>query len=39
MKLIPVLDLRGGLVVHAHRGNRSAYRPVETYLCRGSRPL
>ncbi len=39
LKLIPVLDLRGGLVVHARRGKRSAYRPVKTCLCRGSHPL
>ncbi|MCS0494148.1 HisA/HisF-related TIM barrel protein [Ancylobacter sp. MQZ15Z-1] len=39
MKLIPVIDLMGGAVVHARRGERSAYRPIETPLCAGSAPL
>lgn len=39
MKLIPVLDLKSGQVVHARRGDRDAYRPVETPLCRGSGPV
>ena len=39
MKLIPVLDLKSGQMVHARRGDRSAYRPVETPLCRGSKPV
>ncbi len=39
MKLIPVLDLKDGRVVHARRGERSAYRPVETLLCQGSNPV
>ncbi len=32
MKIIPVLDLRHGLVVRARRGERSAYAPIETPL-------
>ncbi len=28
--VIPVLDLKGGLVVHARAGNRTGYRPIET---------
>ena len=39
MKLIPVLDLMGGQVVHARGGRRAAYRPLETPLCEGSSPL
>jgi phosphoribosylformimino-5-aminoimidazole carboxamide ribotide isomerase len=39
LKLIPVLDLKDGRVVHARRGERSAYRPVETPLCQGSNPV
>ncbi|MBT5753038.1 MAG: nickel transporter [Rhodospirillaceae bacterium] len=39
MKLIPVLDLMGGQVVHASGGHRAAYRPLETSLCEGSDPL
>lgn len=39
MKIIPVIDLRAGEVVHARRGERDSYRPVVSQLCRGSRPL
>jgi len=38
LELIPVLDLMGGLVVHARRGQRDAYRPIETPLCAGAVP-
>jgi HisA/HisF family protein len=38
-KLIPVIDLMGGEVVHAVRGQRSTYRPVNSVLCEGSEPL
>ena len=37
--LIPVIDLMGGAVVRAVRGQRSSYRPVESQLCRGSDPV
>jgi phosphoribosylformimino-5-aminoimidazole carboxamide ribotide isomerase len=36
MELIPVIDLKGGVVVHARRGERTAYRPIETPLSPGS---
>jgi phosphoribosylformimino-5-aminoimidazole carboxamide ribotide isomerase len=39
LELIPVLDLMGGVVVHARRGQRAAYRPIDTPLCAGSNPL
>ncbi|MFK8252187.1 HisA/HisF-related TIM barrel protein [Ancylobacter terrae] len=39
MELIPVLDLMGGVVVRARRGERDAYRPIETPLCAGADPL
>jgi phosphoribosylformimino-5-aminoimidazole carboxamide ribotide isomerase len=39
MNLIPVLDLMGGQVVRAMRGQRSAYRPMQSRLCDGSEPL
>jgi len=39
LKLIPVLDLMGGQVVHASGGHRAAYRPLETPLCEDSSPL
>lgn len=38
MDIIPVIDLKGGEVVHARRGERAQYRPIETPLCRGSAP-
>lgn len=39
MQVIPVIDLLGGQVVRAVRGERSAYRPVRSELCDGSEPL
>ncbi|CAG4918061.1 HisA/HisF-related TIM barrel protein [Paraburkholderia saeva] len=39
MKIIPVLDLLGGIAVHAVRGERSRYRPVDSQLCEGSDPV
>lgn len=38
LKLIPVIDLRGGQVVHARRGERAGYRPIESSLCRSAHP-
>lgn len=35
---IPVLDLRGGLVVRARAGERDAYAPIETPLAKGASP-
>ncbi|MBA8881409.1 HisA/HisF-related TIM barrel protein [Phyllobacterium myrsinacearum] len=32
MHIIPVLDIKDGLVVRAYMGNRDAYRPIETPL-------
>jgi phosphoribosylformimino-5-aminoimidazole carboxamide ribotide isomerase len=37
--VIPVIDLKSGQVVHAQRGNRESYRPVQSQICRGSEPL
>jgi phosphoribosylformimino-5-aminoimidazole carboxamide ribotide isomerase len=39
MKVIPVLDLKGGVVVHARRGHRDEYAPLESPLVRGSDPV
>src|SRR5690349_17910392 len=39
MEVIPVIDLKGGVVVHARMGERALYRPIETPLARGSDPL
>jgi phosphoribosylformimino-5-aminoimidazole carboxamide ribotide isomerase len=36
--VIPVLDLRGGRVVRARRGERATYAPIETPLAKGSDP-
>lgn len=38
MEIIPVIDLMGGTVVHARRGERHAYRPLSSPLCNGSKP-
>lgn len=34
MKIIPVIDLKNGVVVHAKQGNREHYRPINTGLCK-----
>ncbi len=39
MHIIPVIDLLDGRVVRAVRGERSAYRPIESLLCPGAAPL
>lgn len=36
MKIIPVIDLKDGVVVHARQGNREDYQPINTYLCKSS---
>jgi phosphoribosyl isomerase A len=36
--VIPVLDLRGGRVVRARRGERATYAPIQTPLAKGSAP-
>lgn len=38
MEVIPVIDLKDGVVVHARRGERAAYRPITTPLAAGSAP-
>ncbi|HEY6630418.1 MAG TPA: HisA/HisF-related TIM barrel protein [Rhizobiaceae bacterium] len=39
MRIIPVLDLKGGEVVRADRGQRDSYQPITTPLCAGSDPV
>jgi HisA/HisF family protein len=39
MDIIPVLDLRGGIVVRAHMGQRNQYRPLESPLSATSDPI
>jgi phosphoribosylformimino-5-aminoimidazole carboxamide ribotide isomerase len=36
MKIIPVIDLKDGVVVHAKQGRRDQYQPINTRLCRSS---
>ena len=36
MKIIPVIDLKDGVVVHAQQGNRKYYQPINTSLCQSS---
>lgn len=39
IEVIPVLDLKDGVVVHARLGQRSQYRPIETPLAASSSPV
>lgn len=39
MRIIPVLDLKSGLVVHARGGDRANYRPIETPLAPSADPV
>ena len=39
MEIIPVIDLMGGVVVHAKKGERDRYLPLQSNLCRGSEPF
>jgi phosphoribosylformimino-5-aminoimidazole carboxamide ribotide isomerase len=39
MEIIPVVDLKGGTVVHARMGRRELYRPIETPLAVSSDPV
>jgi phosphoribosylformimino-5-aminoimidazole carboxamide ribotide isomerase len=36
MRVIPVIDLKDGQVVHARRGQRDTYKPIASPLCAGS---
>lgn len=36
LQFIPVVDLKGGIVVHAREGRRAEYRPVQSRLCKGA---
>lgn len=38
LKLVAVIDLLDGAVVHARRGDRASYAPVRSVLCEGSSP-
>jgi phosphoribosylformimino-5-aminoimidazole carboxamide ribotide isomerase len=39
MRIIPVMDLTDGRVVHAVKGERDKYQPVKSLLTSGSRPV
>ncbi len=39
MRIIPVLDLKGGVVVHARRGQRAEYAPLRSPLVEGCEPV
>jgi uncharacterized protein related to proFAR isomerase len=39
MRIVPVLDLKGGVVVHALRGDRAGYAPLRSPLIDGSEPV
>ena len=39
MQIIPVIDLLNGVVVHAKRGERQHYQPIQSLLTIGSNPL
>jgi HisA/HisF family protein len=38
MRIVPVLDVKGGVVVHARRGDRAGYQPLRSPLVDGSEP-
>ena len=38
MQIVPVIDLKGGQVVRGVRGQRDAYRPIDSPLCRSCEP-
>lgn len=38
MRVLPVIDIQGGLVVRGVAGRRHAYRPIESCLCADARP-
>jgi len=39
VEIIPVIDLMGGIVVHARRGERHNYQPLSSPLCNGCQPV
>jgi phosphoribosylformimino-5-aminoimidazole carboxamide ribotide isomerase len=39
MKIIPVIDIYNGKVVHAVRGKRKEYRPIRSSLCKSINPI
>jgi phosphoribosylformimino-5-aminoimidazole carboxamide ribotide isomerase len=39
LKIIPVVDVLGGVVVHAVRGRRKEYQPLKSVLCASTDPV
>jgi phosphoribosylformimino-5-aminoimidazole carboxamide ribotide isomerase len=39
LKIIPVIDVLGGIVVHAVRGRRKEYHPLKSILCASTDPV
>jgi len=39
MKVIPVIDILGGITVHAVRGRRNEYKPLNSVLCESTYPV
>ncbi len=39
LRIVPVVDLKGGIVVHARRGQRAAYEPLRSPLVDGCEPV
>ena len=39
MQVIPVIDIMRGIAVHARRGERIAYRPIQSVLLQGADPV
>ncbi len=39
MKIIPVIDLLNGIVVHAKKGDRKHYQPIQSLIADSSKPL
>ena len=39
MKIIPVIDVLGGVAVHAVRGRRKDYQPLKSVLCKSAEPV
>jgi len=39
LKVIPVIDILNGEVVHAVRGRRQEYQPLQSILCKSTKPL
>ena len=39
MRVVPVIDIKGGIVVHARRGQRDDYAPLHSPLVEGCEPV